>query len=578
MKKHLLVLVCLFFVGLVLGQDVEYSNNLLARYNEIKQHSHNAALRQGHHHRECLTPIFAEAKRNYALLTEEAKTVFRIAASRPALSSEQTHATTHFLIHYTKLGVNAVPSLDVNSNNIPDFVETMGVIFEDVWLANEQTYGYPMPPTDGPIGGNSKYDIYISDIGVGLYGYVMSENVVGDNPNSPGIIEKYSCVSYMAMNNDYTFAGGDILTAVKATAAHEFFHAIQFGLNVYANSYFMESTATWMEDVVYPDIDDNLQYLRKVFEVPDVAIDLDQREDPNSKYPGHYYGAWIFWKYIQERTDVDIVRDIWIRVVSQEENFAINEELKERGTNFETIFQNFTIANLVMESDATFDPYTYLRADVYAPSRPSGFIEGSIEYNADTIVWKSKNQGNKRLMRLSADYFHIVPEGNFTLTFIPDNASKGIVIHLVKYNSNNNDFEVQKATLSGTMQIIAVQDQADFTDFYAIISRFDQGANSASEQYVMSIAPDVFIPEPEPSPTKIYPQPASDKFYLEYLFQSPVQLEVFDISGQLVCKRDLAAGEKKHLVYSYDLKNGIYFIMIKDGKSVLVKERIIISN
>jgi hypothetical protein len=228
MKKYISTLVFLFFVGFVLAQDVEYSNNLIAKLNKLKDHAHNSSLRQGHHHRECLTPLFAEAKKNYALLTEEAKAVFRIAATRPSLSFEQTHSTTHFLFHYTKLGVNAVPLLDANSNNTPDFVDTMGVILEEVWHLNDQTYGYPMPPSDGPLGGNAKYDVYISNIGVGLYGYVMSENIIGNNPNSPGIIEKYSCVSYMAMNNDYSFAG-DILTAVRLQQLMNFF--MQFNLD-----------------------------------------------------------------------------------------------------------------------------------------------------------------------------------------------------------------------------------------------------------------------------------------------------------------------------------------------------------
>jgi hypothetical protein len=340
----------------------------------------------------------------------------------------------------------------------------------------------------------------------------------------------------------------------------------------------MESTATWMEDVIYPNIDDNLQYLSSVFEVPDVAIDLDLEEDLNTNYQGHYYGAWIFWKYIQERTHVDIVRDIWIRVVSQEENYAINQELLKYEIDFESIFRDFTIANLIMKSDVSFDPYTYRRAEVYEDYRPLSFMEASIQYNADTTIWKSKNQGNARLMRLSVDYIEIIPAQNFTLTFIPENLSKGIEIHLVKYNSSTDDFKIQEANVSGTMHTIAVEDQSDYTGFYAVISRFDPGVNTASEQYSLIVAPDVIIPEPEPSISKIYPQPASDKFYLEYLFQVPTQLEVFDISGQLVCKKELAAGEKKHLVNSYNWKNGIYFILIKDGKSIQVKERIIISN
>ena len=45
------------------------------------------------------------------------------------------------------------------------------------------------------------------------------------------------------------------------TAAHEFFHAVQFAYDAADDQWFMESTATWMEDEIYDDVNDNLQYL-----------------------------------------------------------------------------------------------------------------------------------------------------------------------------------------------------------------------------------------------------------------------------------------------------------------------------
>ena len=49
--------------------------------------------------------------------------------------------------------------------------------------------------------------------------------------------------------------------SLKVTAAHEFFHAIQFAYDVDEDLWFMEGSATWVEDEVYDSINDNYQFL-----------------------------------------------------------------------------------------------------------------------------------------------------------------------------------------------------------------------------------------------------------------------------------------------------------------------------
>ena len=51
------------------------------------------------------------------------------------------------------------------------------------------------------------------------------------------------------------------INALRVTAAHEFFHAIQFAYDVKEDLWFMEGSATWVEDEVYDSINDNYQFL-----------------------------------------------------------------------------------------------------------------------------------------------------------------------------------------------------------------------------------------------------------------------------------------------------------------------------
>ena len=72
--------------------------------------------------------------------------------------------------------------------------------------------------------------------------------------------------AYCVLDNDFApaqFPGSTTPDeALRVTAAHEFFHAVQFGYDAYEDGWFMEGTAVWMEDEVYDGIDDNHQYLQ----------------------------------------------------------------------------------------------------------------------------------------------------------------------------------------------------------------------------------------------------------------------------------------------------------------------------
>ena len=78
------------------------------------------------------------------------------------------------------------------------------------------------------------------------------------------------------------------MNLLKVTAAHEFFHAVQFAYDIGEDGWFMESTATWMEEHVYDAINDNLQYLA-TSPLAQPLIPLDQTSGLR------VYGAWIFW-------------------------------------------------------------------------------------------------------------------------------------------------------------------------------------------------------------------------------------------------------------------------------------------
>lgn len=204
------------------------------------------------------------------------------------------------------------------------------------------TSGVVPPPLTG-VNGANVFDVYLADLGTrGLYGYCTTDTRVSGHVTAQ---------AYCVLDNDYaTSQYGPVpgpLANLQVTAAHEYFHAVQFAYDVNEDGWLLEATATWAEDEVYDDINDNRQYL-KGGPLGDPAQPMDQRRGIAP------YGAWIFFKYLSERfPDVNgpggmptIVRDVWnLAAGPADSRQAIGAALAGRGTDLRTQFGQFTAAN-----------------------------------------------------------------------------------------------------------------------------------------------------------------------------------------------------------------------------------------
>ena len=156
-------------------------------------------------------------------------------------------------VHYVTTTTDA-PSLTdgADAGSTPDYVDRVLATVEhvhDVYVGA----GYREPKSDGPIGGGSNLtDIYLANLGTGLYGYCAPEGSGSARDRK----------AYCVLDDDYTGFPRTQLENVQVTAAHEYFHAVQYAYDATEASWFMEATATWAEDEVYDAVNDNVQYLR----------------------------------------------------------------------------------------------------------------------------------------------------------------------------------------------------------------------------------------------------------------------------------------------------------------------------
>jgi hypothetical protein len=217
-------------------------------------------------------------------------------------------------VHYVTTTANKVPALDAGGViGIPDYVETVAGVMADVWTTEVDDLDYRSPKPDGTSendGGGPELDVYLTNLGDdGLYGYCTS-----DDPRLFSGYRYFDFSAYCVLDNDFSaaeFGYADTTLPLRVTAAHEFFHAVQFAYDLYEDGWFMESTATWIEDEVYDTIDDNRQYLSSS-PLSDPTVPLD-------KTAGfRVYGDWIFFRFLSESLgagpgmdDLGVVRKIW---------------------------------------------------------------------------------------------------------------------------------------------------------------------------------------------------------------------------------------------------------------------------
>lgn len=248
---------------------------------------------------------------------------------------------THVCVHWVEdASPDAVQSgNDGNLSTVPPQASATLFTLEQVYTAEVGRLGYVAPLGDGTRGGNSRTDVYLADLGSdGYYGYCTSDD--------PGIATSRTVFGYCVVDNDYAASQfGTAHTALQnlqVTAAHEFFHAIQFAYDWTEDPWFMEGTAAWMEDEVYDGVNDNLQYLGQSPQTyPTVPLDYtDSRYLP--------YGSWVFWKFLSEwqgrsRTDdPSVVRHTWQQARGATYSAAaLQQVLRGRRSSFAAAFRTF---------------------------------------------------------------------------------------------------------------------------------------------------------------------------------------------------------------------------------------------
>ncbi len=247
----------------------------------------------------------------------------------------------HFCIHYVATTADAPPSRA--------YVDQMSGVFENVYNIENGQLGWKAPKSDGSKGCPgaqafcmNKTDVYIKDIGgQGIYGYSAPD------PNQGRSLTQQA---YLVMDNDYSAAqfskyGGDALPPMEVTAAHEYNHVLQFGYDVAQDTWMFESTAVWMEDKVYTDVNDYLQYLTpwaRMSFIPLTTFNAQRSDDPSNV---KVYGDTVWNRWLDTKYGQDLPRVAWEHsLTTRPKSFApgaYDQALAAHGSSFYSAFTQF---------------------------------------------------------------------------------------------------------------------------------------------------------------------------------------------------------------------------------------------
>jgi hypothetical protein len=246
-----------------------------------------------------------------------------------------TTTSSHYLVHY--------PNSIGGGLDVQDYVDSL----ETAWTTEVTTFGWAAPPLHPNAGG--KYHVIVTNLGSGLYGFVSPSGTyagnVGNNPNTAWT-EPDAYASCMALNSDYTGFASPPQASLDSTTGHEFNHSIQFGYGALTGTnrpddVFIEGGATWMEDEVFDNANDNYHYLW-----PDFKQDM-------GNYTASPYPYWITFRGMTERYGTgsggggeQVMQDFWEEVSKQTTLGlnAMNKALQNRGTNLADAYHAYAIA------------------------------------------------------------------------------------------------------------------------------------------------------------------------------------------------------------------------------------------
>lgn len=291
---------------------------------------------------------------------------------------------------------------------------------ETTWKTEVGKFGWAKPPKDPvsyPKGG--RYPVRVENLGPGLYGYVTGTRFAGNNPATPWN-DRDAIASCMVLARNFQPFPGSTLDALRATAAHEFNHSIQFGYGALvgpgsASNVMIEALASWMEDEVFDSANDNYQYLWPDFTVPMGRFD-----------PGFPYPYWVVFRAMAERFGTGVKN-------GSEKVYQTFWELisKRKATNLKALGKAFASSKNITLAQAFHDASIALRFLVNCSiTDPRYCLEEGPAYAAFPVKLQFQHPGDHETLGPPQDSLSRKIANDFALNWIGLPTQNGLEVNI----------------------------------------------------------------------------------------------------------------------------------------------------
>jgi len=512
---------------------------------------------------KCGTPLVMEFMQSQGRMDSEIAATIEGYLTLPEGNRLNYWAPSHlFRLNYQVSGSNAVPPADDNANGVPDYVELVAE-YMDYSLDYEcNTLGFSMPPFQA----DAAYMTVTLQNLDGIYGYTQP---VGYPTGMTHIVLDNDFVGY-APNDD---PDGNELGAAKVTAAHEFKHSTQYVGSNWSEGGWNEVDATWAEEIVYPMVNDYLNYLPFGSPISSPTMALDGGSTGTGSYEDcvwqHYMSQTHGIQFVVDYYDYRKTHQGQAVMDSYEQMFATY------GSDLNIAWANFTAWNFACGARSLADA-GYEEDDLY----PTG--------SAQKTMYVYPDDHNGYVAHLAA---------NFIRCLSVDDAGKNMKI---TFNGNDNArmtlsavVNVSYSTHAGVYYTIPLDSNNDavFQVPYDLDGVYSVGfvvGNAAKTGTNMSYSVDIEqvdavvngVGDEVPSFTIAgnYPNPFNPSTAIKFNLSgaAATQLDIFDLSGRKVrtlVQANLGAGEHTVRWNGQDdsgrsLASGTYLAKLRSGEQV----------
>ncbi len=213
------------------------------------------------------------------------------------------HDSARFRVHFTREGRHRVPAADEDADGVPDFVQQVAATYEEV-LTFYTGLGFRAPLSDadlrGDNGGDGRFDVYLIDFARAADGNFGVDACDGQR-----------CLGHVVQENDFAGYGyPNRLFGTRVLASHEFFHAIQAAYDHDQGVIPSEGSAVWASEAFDPTLREVEAFAAGYLDDPGRSLDVS----PGGPVPRFAYGAGLFFQFLAERYDRDLIRTLWERL------------------------------------------------------------------------------------------------------------------------------------------------------------------------------------------------------------------------------------------------------------------------